>query len=70
MAVANAGDGERAPELDGDAQTLGRFSYQTRQTSSDFFARIGEPDVIQQIAQWTADRTPMCKLSEYLRDKR
>lgn len=69
VAVANEPNGNYVSSLDNTAKILGKFSYQTRQTSTDFFARMSENDIIKQVAQWMNNRYPQNTLSEYLQDK-
>lgn len=49
---------------------LGKFSYQTRQTSSDFFSQLSKPENIKEVAMWMGKQHPQDTLSNHLQDKK
>lgn len=63
-------DGDCTLKLDDIADVLGRFSYQTRQTSSDFFSQLSKPENIKEVATWTNNQYSQDTLSDHLRDKK
>lgn len=69
-AVANNPDGEYTLALNNGAKTLGKFSYQTRQTSSDFFLQLSKPENIKEAAAWMVNLHFQGTLSDHLRDKK
>lgn len=69
-AVAKNPDGEYTLGLNNGAKTLGKFSYQTRQTSSDFFLQLSKPENIKEAAAWMVNQHSQATLSNHLQDKK
>ena len=55
--------------LNNGAKILGKFSYQTRQTSSDFFLQLSKPENIKEVATWMGNQHSQATLSNHLQDK-
>lgn len=56
--------------LNNGAKILGKFSYQTRQTSSDFFLQLSKPENIKEVATWMGNQHSQATLSNHLQDKK
>ena len=56
--------------LNNGAKILGKFSYQTRQTSSDFFLQLSKPENIKEAATWMVNQHSQATLSNHLQDKK